>query len=135
MNDNAHKKRKTFKVLKEELGCSQPYLNRGKCEARGNGVNKEFPLPVIEINKKYYLTDGHTRAFFLASNEVEVYLDEDIIESKDDFAAYSVFVRWTLAAGVFNVYDLANRIIEEKQFKDKWIKRCERHYQSLKSKD
>ena len=132
MSEKAFGKKKTFKVAKEELGCSQPYLNRGKCLALKNNPDEEFPLPVIEVNKKYYLTDGHTRAFFLEGNEVEVYLDEDILASKEHFAAYLEFIKWTLEKGVFNVDDLGDRIIEEKLFKEKWIKRCESYYQILK---
>jgi len=122
---------KVFKVAKEDLGCSQPFLNIGKYEIVSSSPQEEFPLPVIEINGHYFLTDGHTRAYISENNEIEVYLDEDISESKIQSQAYQAFIKWTQAEGVNSVDDLADRIISEKQFKEIWIKRCEGHYTEI----
>jgi len=122
---------RVFRISKEELGCSQPYLDKTKLKYFSNCEIKEILLPVIKLENKYYLTDGHSRAFLSKSDSINVYLDKEIISSESLYEAYKVFINWTKDLGVNNIYDLSERIINEISFKEKWIDRCENYFQEI----
>jgi len=120
---------KIFTIAKKNLGCSQPYLNQNKLTKLENVLLDDNPLPVMIFEKKYFLSDGHTRAFLIKDDVVKVYLDCDLMDLNSMYEDYITFINWTQELGVYSIDDLKNRVISEDEFKEKWIKRCEDYLQ------
>ncbi len=89
-----------------------------------------FPIPVKELDGRYILTDGHTRAVWAAQNDfrdLKVVLDMD----DPDWDANRICVGWCIQAGIYGVMDLATRIIAHHDYETLWIERCQRMHTKL----
>ena len=125
-------KKGEFTIKRSDLSCSQPYLNQKKCEAIKKMTIEELSFPVFKFQGKYYLTDGHSRAFICDKEELTVYLDRDL-RHPTQRKAYETYVKWTLALGVKSIDDLADHIVDEKEFEKLWINRCTEYYADLQA--
>ncbi|WP_132058486.1 histone acetyltransferase [Halorussus amylolyticus] len=81
------------------------------------------PLPVREIEGRWTLTDGHTRAFvaFLSgATELRATRDDDDLP----MGTYRRCVEWCEDEGVTEIGDLAGRVVSADAFEKKWVARC-----------
>jgi len=81
------------------------------------------PIPVIELDGRTVMTDGHTRtvAAHLAGWEtVPVYRDTDML----DFSAYRMDIGWCDEEGIHSPSELAKRIVPHRDYERLWRKRC-----------
>ena len=110
------------------LQPSQLYINKEKLSVLQSEIDfsdrKNIPpIPVKDLDERWVITDGHTRAFaaYLAGNSrLPVYLDEDEL----DWEAYRICVRWCREAGIESVADLQDRVISPERYKLLWLDRC-----------
>lgn len=82
------------------------------------------PLPVREIEGRWTLTDGHTRAFvaYLAGvDELRVRRDTDDLPMD----AYRECVGWCEREGITRIADLTGRVLNADDFEEKWVARCQ----------
>lgn len=78
------------------------------------------PIPVVKLDGKVVITDGHTRAVILAqlgAREINVVWDEDTL----DWDAYRICVDWCVSEGIKSPYDLINRTIPSELYDIQWI--------------
>ena len=83
------------------------------------------PLPVVRLDERWTLTDGHTRAFLAAlagAGELRVREDADDLS----MALYAECVKWCREEGVTDVRDLAGRVVNAATFEREWVERCRR---------
>jgi hypothetical protein len=124
-----------FEITLEMLQPSQLYICQEKLQAVETRFlyNKsllENPLPIIRIENKFVLTDGHTRAFcaFLKGyKKLNVCQEEDDI----DLQAYKICLQWCLEENITNIGDLANRIINRETYEKLWIQRCSEMHRQI----
>lgn len=110
------------------LQPSQLYINKEKLSVLRSEIDFSDPvnippIPVKDLDDRWVMTDGHTRAFaaYLAGNtRLPVYLDEDEL----DWEAYRICVRWCREAGIESVADLQDRVISPERYKLLWLDRC-----------
>lgn len=110
------------------LQPSQLYINKEKLSVLRSEIDFSDPvnippIPVKDLDDRWVMTDGHTRAFaaYLAGNtRLPVYLDEDEL----DWEAYRICVRWCEEAGIESVADLQDRVISPERYKLLWLDRC-----------
>ena len=110
------------------LQPSQLFINREKLADLQAAIDfsdpeKIPPIPVKDLDGRWVITDGHTRAsaVYLAGNaNIPVYLDEDEL----DWEAYRICVRWCHESGIYSIASLVERIISPEQYKKLWLHRC-----------
>jgi len=88
-----------------------------------NGFEEYEPVPVKKIGNDLFFTDGHTRAFILWENgirEINVYDDTDDL----DWIMYLVDLEWCRDSRIQSIGDLRDRVVSEKDYREKWIDRC-----------
>lgn len=124
----------TFKIGIENLQPSQIYINQAKLDKVMGWISKEdeskIIFPVININGRITLTDGHTRllALYLVGNkEFLVEWDEDEIDHK----AYEKCVEWCINDSIISIADLEHRILSAELFNELWIERCSKMHNEL----
>jgi hypothetical protein len=115
----------SFNIPILEIQPSQLFISEIKLAAvQKNWKSTDFiPLPVKELDGRIVLTDGHTRAcqaWLSGGNEIAVSWDQDDL----DWDAYRIYVGWCNQEGIFNVADLAKRVIPQDQYEVLWIQRC-----------
>lgn len=121
----------------QHLQPSQLYISQNKLNRVCDWLNPlaadAVQIPVIWLADKWVVTDGHTRLFEMLNqgiSEVNVYEDPDEL----DLDAYLECVKWCEMEGVNTVKDLHNRILEEDEFQEKWIQRCQAMHEMLQTK-
>lgn len=83
------------------------------------------PLPVLTLDDKIVLSDGHTRAFLVylsGDTTLEVSPEADRQELSIDL--YRECVDWCREESIMSISDLAGRVVRHDTFLDKWIARC-----------
>lgn len=128
-----------------EIGVSEMYLNQRKLDAvkdmtQQEGFTEFGPLPVHDFGDgKYVLTDGHHRAFVawqMGRPTLKVYADSDPnTVSKLPQRMYKMCIEWCRAAGVENVSQLQNRIMQPPIFEFFWLERCRRGYNLITTRN
>jgi hypothetical protein len=117
---------------------SQLYLNSQKIEEVKNkfeSVSREQleAVPIKRLNDEIIFTDGHTRAYVLWTHGYKkikvVWEDEEL-----DWQAYQICVDWCKEVGITSISDLNTRIIDDKSYQIKWIKRCQDMVSELEKK-
>ena len=111
-----------------ELQPSQLWISEGKlCNIREWFDPKDRrnfdPIPVIKLDDRIVMTDGHTRAVaaILAGwNTVPVYRAMDI----PDVSPYQIDIKWCDEEGIHSPADLAGRIVSHTDYEQLWRKRC-----------
>ena len=125
-----------FELRLLDLRPSQLYVSR--CKLRSvdyafccAGASILQPLPVINIDNSWVLTDGHTRALALylkGYQTVKVFQDTDNI----DLEMYQTCLQWCESEGIISPADLAPHLVEHSEFERLWIQRCKNQCNSPK---
>ena len=120
----------------DDLMPSQLYISDLKLRKNRQWLNdhkKNYdPIPIIQIDEKIVMTDGHTRALILGQmglDEVNVKWDEDEL----DLDAYKICLDWCLCDGILSVRDLDDRIVSAQEYQSLWIDRCQEMHKKLKA--
>ncbi|WP_066503261.1 hypothetical protein [Abyssisolibacter fermentans] len=82
-------------------------------------------VPVVEINKALYLTDGHTRlvrAYLQDYQKIYAFYDQDI-----DATMYPEFIKWCENEDITSINALSKRIVSEESHKKLWLDRCQEY--------
>ncbi|MFO7882155.1 MAG: nitroreductase family protein [Kosmotogaceae bacterium] len=119
-----------------EIQPSQLYISENKLDLvrktiRQNGFDKKRPLPLVRIKGEVTFSDGHTRALAALMEgieEVPVYRDKDEL----DLQMYEICVKWCQEERITNIADLKERIVSHEEYKELWLKRCEKMHEKLK---
>lgn len=125
----------TFRMRLDALQPSQLYVNADKLRSVAVRIAKGCDtdgllLPIIELDGRIVLTDGHTRALaahLQGFGEIEVRWDEDDLDRE----VYRICVGWCLAEGIRSVPDLGGRVIDARQYEELWLGRCRAMYEGL----
>lgn len=91
------------------------------------------PIPIKKLGNEIIFVDGHTRAFaayLRGETEVKVYWEDEEL----DWEAYAICVEWCEKEGIRTIADLKNRIVNEKEYRELWLNRCEEMQRGLKLK-
>jgi len=119
----------TFEMKLSEIQPSQLYISRKKLAKINKAFDPEIKttlgvIPVKKLGNDIIFTDGHTRAvaaFLAGYQEITVeWEDEDL-----DWEMYELCVQWCKDEKIFSAKDLAKRIIQHKDYKLLWYKKCE----------
>lgn len=90
------------------------------------------PLPVLDFDGDWYLSDGHTRALALyLAGDPELRVERDPDRDELDIALYRECVTWCAAEQVTAVPDLVGRVVSAETHEREWIERCERAAERL----
>ena len=115
-----------FRVGLMSIQPSQLYLCREKLEAveRALAEGSAFePVPVVRLDGRLTLSDGHTRAFAAirrGDRTVPARWETDGV----DRDAYRICVGWCTEAGIRTAADLKDRIVPATEYATRWIARC-----------
>ncbi len=116
----------------EDVRPTQLYLSAKKLRRVLEWFDFDEPnhgsLPAFEHDGRWYLSDGHTRAFaaYLAGAEtLRIERDREIREAYD-FGLYLECVDWCRDADVESVADLRGRVLEPETYEAQWLERCRR---------
>jgi hypothetical protein len=133
---NRYLKNKEIFLMKiNDIQPSQLYISRIKLDyaldaLQTTGFDKKRALPIIVINNKKILSDGHSRALAALMEgyeEIPVYYDKDELNMQ----MYEICVHWCLEQGITTIADLKNRIVNEKEYEKLWIKRCQKMHEKI----
>ena len=128
-----------FLLELDKIQPSQLYLNKNKLESsltkfKSYDVNSFKPIPIKKLNQKLVATDGHHRAFILwqrGEKKVRVeWEDEDL-----DWVLYEICVRWCEEEGIFNISDLKDRIVNNDEYDELWLKRCKNMHNRINNSE
>lgn len=124
-----------------DLGVSQLYLSEAKIAnvkkwLNPNDLSNFEPLPVHDFgNGKFTLTDGHSRAFLAYTMGIScvpcVYDNDDIVSSKMGQILYKNDLCWCERFEIRSVMDLADRIVSDYVYQERWVQRCDRAHNLL----
>lgn len=124
-----------FYMNLKDIQPSQLYISKSKL----GKVNEWFdsndltlfqPIPVKKLKGKVIFTDGHTRACAVCIaglKQVLVYWDEDQL----DWEAYQRCVDQCNLEGIYSIYDLCDRIVDEDKYKLLWYDWCDKLHEEL----
>ena len=121
-------KNKVFFIPIEKLQPSQLYVSHKKIMKNKEWLlNTEInydAIPIVELNQKMVMTDGHTRAVLLSqlgAEQIKVIWDDDDL----DLDAYLECVKWCENESVNSIKDLAHRVIADEDYLKLWIGKCQ----------
>lgn len=127
-----------FKMRLKKIQPSQLFISSKKL----SHVMRKFdfskpetlqPIPVKKLGNEVIITDGHSRAlaaYLCGLSEVSVFWDEDEL----DLEAYKICVEWCKQEGIHTIADLGERVVDQKDYKLLWLKRCKKMFQNLEAK-
>jgi hypothetical protein len=119
----------SFKMKYSDIQPSQLYISKKKLAK----VKKKFDskdistvkaIPIKKLGNEIFYTDGHTRAFAVYQagfKEIPVIWED----KKLDWEMYEICIKWCKNAGIYSVADLTDRVIDQKEYKILWYKRCD----------
>lgn len=123
-----------FFLNAKKLQPSQLYISSNKKKKNQEWLKSRDSdydaIPIIEMEEKLLMTDGHTRAVILCElgvEDIKVYWDQDEI----DLEAYKQCLLWCEKENISSPFDLISRVISQEAFEEKWIGRCQRMHQML----
>lgn len=127
-------KKKEFYMKIAALQPSQLFISDEKLKRNQEcldnpDINYEA-IPIINLDGKIIMTDGHTRAYILSNLGVEiikVLWDLDEL----DLEAYQECVRWCESENISSIQDLANRVISADDYQIQWIGKCQNMQNTL----
>lgn len=126
---------KIFLLELDKIQPSQLYLNKNKLKSlqtkfKSNDLKSYKPIPIKEINQKYIDTEGHYRVFILwqrGEKQVRVEWEyEDL-----DWTLYEICVKWCEEEGIFNIFDLKERIVDNEEYDELWLNRCKNMHERI----
>lgn len=116
-----------MKMKIKDLTPSQLYISALKLKRNREWLtdaNQVYePIPIVKLDGKVVMTDGHTRSVILGqlgAREVSVIWDED----KLDWDEYRICVDWCKSEGIKSPLDLINRIVPDELYNEVWIGKC-----------
>ncbi len=117
-----------FTLKLDELQPSQVYISQAKLNSvsyalRCCGATGLSPVPVVKINNRWTLSDGHTRCLGLylhGYTEVSVYEDPESV----DQLMYKQCVKWCHEESLYKISDLQGQVIPHPVFESFWLRRC-----------
>lgn len=122
----------TRQLTIEELHPTQLYLSSKKLNAvmewfDFDNLNYE-DLPAFLHDGKWYLADGHSRAFmaYIAGAETFRIERDETIREGYDFDLYLTCIQWCREEGVETIPDLRGRIVPPDTYEERWLDRCQR---------
>jgi len=112
------------------------YFSEKKLEEIATWFDQEElkPLPVKRLEGKWFLTDGHSRAFtaYLRGwSEIPIYFDRDDINLK----FYSNCIRLCKEKKILSIADLKDRILSEEAYQTEWLDWCKNSFESMNGMD
>ena len=119
-----------------DIQPSQFFLSEKKLEEIATWFDQEElkPLPVKRLEGKWFLTDGHSRAFtaYLRGwSEIPIYFDRDDINLK----FYSNCIRLCKEKKILSIADLKDRILSEEAYQTEWLDWCKNSFESMNGMD
>lgn len=125
-----------FMMKLTELQPSQLYISSLKLssvlhEFSEHGWDSVPPIPLLKLNGRIVMVDGHTRAvaaWLLGKQEVLACWDDDDL----DLEAYRICVDWCVAEGITSPGALVTRVIAPDQYERDWYGRCREMHRQLK---
>ena len=111
-----------------DLQPSQFYISSKKIKEIEKWFKEDLsnfdPIPVRLLDNKLVMTDGHTRAVVAIMHGID---KVKVIEDKDDLSwdMYRECVKECINQSINSPYDLVNRIVDEKTYREKWDKWCD----------
>lgn len=126
-----------FKMKFNDIQPSQLYISKKKLTK----IKKKFNLtdistleaiPIKKLGNEIFYTDGHTRAFAAYQagfKEIPVVWEDEEL----DWEMYEICIKWCKDAGIYTIADLSDRIIDQKEYKFLWYKRCDELHKKLTS--
>lgn len=124
-----------FTLALENIQPSQVYVSQEKLNSidyalRCGGAFLIPPVPVVKLQNRWTLSDGHTRCLGLylhGYTEVQVYEDTDSF----DQLMYRQCVKWCREELLYTIGDLKDRVIPHPVFESFWLRRCRVMHQLL----
>jgi len=121
------------KIRPTQLYISQTKYQRCLEQFGRSGRQGLEPIPIKRIGKDIFFTDGHTRALVLHQkgyDRIQVRHDADDL----DWIMYLVDLEWCRGGGIMTIGDLESRIVAESEYREKWIRRCDRKHTRLEKR-
>ena len=127
-----------FEMELSNIQPSQLYISEKKFKKiidkiKRNGKDSLGIIPIKKLNDEIVFTDGHTRAFAaykLGFTKVNVaWENEDL-----DWELYEICVQWCKDEKIFSIMDLADRVIDHKDYEILWYKRCNKLHKEIEAK-
>ncbi len=121
----------SFQLALSAVRPTQLYLSRQKLAGVLEWFNVEEPaydpLTVIKIEERWYLIDGHTRAFVavLAGEQTLRVIHDESIYDNPAFPVYRQCIAWCQEAGIKTIDDLSGRLVDHQTYEREWIERCQ----------
>ena len=119
-------------IQPSQLYISKKKLTKIKKKFNSTDISTLEAIPIKKIGNQIFYTDGHTRAFAAYQagfKEIPlVWEDEEL-----DWEMYEICIKWCKDAGIFTIADLSERIIDQKEYKFLWYKRCDELHKKLTS--
>jgi len=116
----------------EKIQPSQLYILKEEYDKFNNAIIDNYePISIKKIRDKYYLLGNHELLLYLANNgikQVKIYYNND---KTIDTIAYFTKVKWCQNQNIHTIKDLSLYIINKKEYKKKWGKRCDKLSDSL----
>lgn len=104
---------------------SQFYVNQSKLDALKEVIDvDEIILPVIKVDDKYILSDGHTRAYLAMLNKAEYV--HVVCETASEYVFD--FAQAARQRGIEGICDL--KVLDEMEYEKKWIGFCEEYFKN-----
>jgi hypothetical protein len=104
------------------LQPSQLYIHTDKLIMARKMINLP-PVPVMQNDGRWVLTDGHTRtvvALERGQEQIECVLEKDEL----DWKAYAACVQWCVSEGILSPKDLLGRVVSDSEYRTLWLARC-----------
>jgi hypothetical protein len=127
-------KNKEFYIQIATLQPSQLFISDEKLQRNQEWLDSPDinydAIPIINLDGKIIMTDGHTRAYILSNlgvKKIKVLWDLD----KLDLEAYQECVRWCESEKISSIQDLANRVISADDYQIQWIGKCQKMHKDL----
>ena len=128
MPADARDAKETYTISLEDILPTQLYISETKYQhwssyLRNNSIEGYPPVPVKRIGHDLFFTDGHTRAYALwerGVREITVCNDTDDM----DWVMYLVDLKWCREAGICSIADLADRKVNDGEYRKLWLDRC-----------
>lgn len=113
----------------EKLIPSQMYLNINKIKALEEQINPFVienipPISIRKFGQELVFLDGHSRAYLAYKHglkQVPVYWEPE----EYNWEAYEQCIQWCKNAGIYHVSDLKDRFLDDKDYQELWIDRCQ----------
>ncbi|MFX0007260.1 MAG: ParB/Srx family N-terminal domain-containing protein [Candidatus Hermodarchaeota archaeon] len=119
-------------IQPSQLYISKKKLTKIKKKFNLTDISTLEAIPIKKLGNEIFYTDGHTRAFAAYQagfKEIPVVWEDEEL----DWEMYEICIKWCKDAGIYTIADLSDRIIDQKEYKFLWYKRCDELHKKLTS--